>query len=215
MSPKPPSLPDLDDEEFTQRLKPLEEVVLPHSVEPGSRRLSPQIRSPGIADNRETALPDDRHFEPPKPQDFKAPGLPNTAIPDRRDAFPAHGADTAPTGHSVISPENRKTATPQIGKTGDLDMRAAAFAGLRNGGTPDDRRTGIVSAAERLAQIERSRGPKRRFEYLIPARVGDALADDAARQGKSATTRLLEILREAGYPVIAEDLIDLRKERRR
>jgi hypothetical protein len=62
---------------------------------------------------------------------------------------------------------------------------------------------------------EPTRGPKRRFEYLIPQRVGDALAKQAALQGKSATILLLEVLREAGYPVIPEDLIDLRKERRR
>jgi hypothetical protein len=73
----------------------------------------------------------------------------------------------------------------------------------------------LVAAAHRLAEIEQARGPKRRFEYLIPARVGDALAEDAARQGKSATVRLLEVLRDAGYPVIPEDLLDLRKERRR
>ena len=52
---------------------------------------------------------------------------------------------------------------------------------------------------------------KRRFEYLIPDRVGRALAEDAASQGKSATARLLEVLRDAGYPVIDEDLVDLRK----
>ncbi|MDR3740807.1 MAG: hypothetical protein P4L40_17465 [Terracidiphilus sp.] len=59
------------------------------------------------------------------------------------------------------------------------------------------------------------RGPKGRFEYLIPVRVGDALAADAARRGQAAATRLLEILRDAGYPVIPEDFLDRRKEKRR
>ena len=68
-----------------------------------------------------------------------------------------------------------------------------------------------IAAAERMEKIERVRGPKRRFEYLIPVRVGEALAQDAAARGQSAATRLLEVLRNAGYPVIPEDFVDLRK----
>ena len=77
--------------------------------------------------------------------------------------------------------------------------------------TPDKRKSGLVGAAQQLERIEAARGAKRRFEYLIPERVGRALASDAATRGISATTRLLEVLRDAGYPVIQEDLIDLRK----
>src|ERR1700760_4107593 len=72
-----------------------------------------------------------------------------------------------------------------------------------------------LSVAKNLERIEKARGPKRRFEYLIPVRVGDALATDAAKRGQSAATRLLEVLRDAGYPVIPEDFIDLRKEKGR
>jgi hypothetical protein len=72
-----------------------------------------------------------------------------------------------------------------------------------------------LSVAKHLERIEKARGPKRRFEYLIPVRVGDALASDAAKRGQSAATRLLEVLRDAGYPVIPEDFIDLRKEKGR
>ena len=68
-----------------------------------------------------------------------------------------------------------------------------------------------MGAAQQLERVEAARGAKRRFEYLIPERVGRALATDAAARGVSATTRLLEILRDAGYPVIQEDLVDLRK----
>ena len=78
-------------------------------------------------------------------------------------------------------------------------------------GNPDKRNPGPVGAAQQVERIEAARGTKRRFEYLIPERVGRALASDAATRGVSATTRLLEILRDAGYPVIREDLIDLRK----
>ena len=81
----------------------------------------------------------------------------------------------------------------------------------RLSGQPDNRPSGLTEAAQRQEQIEVARGPKRRFEYLIPERVGLALAHKAASQGVSATTMLLQILRDAGYPVIEEDMIDLRK----
>jgi len=78
-------------------------------------------------------------------------------------------------------------------------------------GTPDQRSSGHVGAAQAVERIEVMRGAKKRFEYLIPERVGRALANDAASRGVSATTRLLEVLRDSGYPVIPEDLVDLRK----
>ncbi len=81
----------------------------------------------------------------------------------------------------------------------------------RTSGSPDKRPAGLVGAAQQLERVEAARGAKRRFEYLIPERVGRALASDAASRGISATTRLLEVLRDAGYPVIQEDLVDLRK----
>jgi hypothetical protein len=77
------------------------------------------------------------------------------------------------------------------------------------------KRKSRLSVAERIEEIEQIRGPKRRFEYLIPVRVGDALAEDASKRGQSAATRLLEVLRDAGYPVKPEDFVDLRKERAR
>jgi hypothetical protein len=75
----------------------------------------------------------------------------------------------------------------------------------RNAGDPSKRPIGPVE------RIETMRGAKKRYEYMIPERVGKALAHDAASRGISATTRLLEILRDSGYPVIQEDLVDLRK----
>ena len=94
-----------------------------------------------------------------------------------------------------------------------------ALPSERQGKHPEDRKTGgkdkringLVGAAQQQERIEAARGVKRRFEYLIPERVGRALAADAANRGVSATTRLLEVLRDAGYPVIQEDLVDLRK----
>jgi hypothetical protein len=81
----------------------------------------------------------------------------------------------------------------------------------RNAGDPSKRPIGPVGAAQAVERIETMRGAKKRFEYMIPERVGKALAHDAASRGISATTRLLEILRDSGYPVIQEDLVDLRK----
>ena len=81
----------------------------------------------------------------------------------------------------------------------------------RISGDSAKRPVGHVGAAQALERIEAMRGAKKRFEYLIPERVGKALASDAASRGISATTRLLEVLRDSGYPVIQEDLIDLRK----
>jgi hypothetical protein len=99
-------------------------------------------------------------------------------------------------------------------RSGKQANRISVNTDKHTGGSPDNR-TSRLSAAERIEEIEQSRGPKRRFEYLIPIRVGDALAADAAAKGQSAATRLLEVLRDAGYPVKQEDFVDLRKERRR
>ena len=89
--------------------------------------------------------------------------------------------------------------------------RQSAPPDISTAKSPEDRISGYVAAAQQVERIEAARGSKRRFEYLIPERVGRALATDAANRGVSATTRLLEVLREAGYPVIQEDLVDLRK----
>jgi hypothetical protein len=134
--PPRPALPDLDDSEFTAKLKPLSDAV---------------IQKPSAGDRRSSGHPDVRR-------------------PDSTDEH--------------------------------------------NSGYPDIRESRL-SVAERIEQIEQIRGPKRRFEFLIPVRVGEALASDAAVRGQSAATRLLEVLRDAGYPVIPEDFVDLRKERGR
>lgn len=119
----------------------------------------------------------------------------------------------------AILPDNRKSSVtelatavvPQERNSGSVDSRSAGNLECGNADRPEYRTSGRVGAAEAQARVEAARGTKKRFEYLIPERVGRALAQDAAAQGKSATVRLLEVLRDAGYPVIQEDLIDLRK----
>lgn len=84
---------------------------------------------------------------------------------------------------------------------------------------PNDRKTvkpveripGRTGAAREIERIEAARGERARYEYVLPKRVAQALAAEAAANGISATVRLLQILRSSGLPVIPEDLIDLRK----
>ena len=120
-------------------------------------------------------------------------------LPDMDDADFA--AKLRPLGNAVLP------------KTGTKDNRISVYSDNRLNGSTDDRKSRQL-IAQRIEEIEQLRGPKRRFEYLIPIRVGDALASDAVTKGQSAATRLLEVLRDAGYPVIPEDFIDLRKEKR-
>jgi hypothetical protein len=122
------------------------------------------------------------------------------ALPDLDDA--EFEAKLRPLGDVVI---------PRAGRT---NSRISVYPDTRKIDRADIRESRL-SVAERIEEIEHARGPKRRFEYLIPVRVGDALAADAASKGLSAATRLLEVLRDAGYPVKPEDFVDLRKEKGR
>ena len=121
------------------------------------------------------------------------------SLPDIDDA--EFAAKLRPLGDAVIP------------KTGRTDNRTSGSTDTLSVDHVEARRSRL-SVAEHIERIEQVRGPKRRFEYLIPVRVGEALAADAAERGQSAATRLLEVLRDAGYPVIPEDFVDLRKERR-
>lgn len=119
---------------------------------------------------------------------------PAPILPDLDDDDARFRAKMKPLVDQAL-PDDRKPAPPEA----------------RKAEQPDKRSAGLVSAAQQQERIEAARGVKKRFEYVIPERVGRALAADAMNKGMSATTRLLEVLRDAGYPVIPEDLIDLRK----
>jgi len=129
----------------------------------------------------------------------------SSTLPDLDDT--EFAAKLRPLGDAVIS--KSRQVNKRISEYPDNQSSARA-------GNPrlEDAKSRL-SVAKHLERIEKARGPKRRFEYLIPVRVGDALASDAAKRRQSAATRLLEILRDAGYPVIPEDFIDLRKEKGR
>ena len=53
--------------------------------------------------------------------------------------------------------------------------------------------------------------PRQGMEFLLPVPVIRQLKARAAERGVSATILLLEILREADYPVTEADFVDLRR----
>ena len=59
------------------------------------------------------------------------------------------------------------------------------------------------------------RRPRKGIEFLLPESIVTEIKTRAAQRGVSATILLLEMLRHAGYPVLDEDFLDLRKAPRR
>jgi hypothetical protein len=127
---------------------------------------------------------------------------PSIQLPDIEDDA-AFAARLQPLASKILP------IAPDIRKSGNADNRISDMPDIRIAGTPRQ------AVASRRDEIETKRGPKKRYEYVLPTRVGDALADEARKNGVSATLWLLQVLRKAGYPVIPEDLLDLRLERTR
>lgn len=153
---RPPAavLPDIDDELFKARLKPLADSVLPRSG---------------------AALPSD-------PTPMAAPAGTPAAL---------RTASTEPPQHD---PDIRNSGIP---------------IGRDTGRVPDQ--TGPFSALRVVEQTRAARGPRRGVEFLLPERVVAALRVQAAESGVSLSVKLLEVLRNAGYPVIDEDFVDIRR----
>jgi len=120
-----------------------------------------------------------------------------------------------PLEHTIVPGAKGEVRDSQKQHIGGESPPAIKPPDIQSVGIPDHRSSGAVEAAQRLEQLRQARGEKQRFEFVLPVRVGHALAEEARRAGMSATRKLLEILRNAGFPVLDEDLIDLRKERRR
>jgi len=59
------------------------------------------------------------------------------------------------------------------------------------------------------------RRPRKGIEFLLPGPIVTEIKTRAAQRSVSATILLLEMLRDAGYPVLDEDFLDLRKAPRR
>lgn len=73
----------------------------------------------------------------------------------------------------------------------------------------------VAQARAMLDEIERKRGEKRAYTFKLPMRVVNQMNDLAENEGKSLTTKLLEILKGSGLDVIPEDFIDIRKLKRK
>jgi hypothetical protein len=199
-------LPDLDedDEAFRRKMLPLVGQL------PADRsHVGPSARPTGGPDIRDTG--DQASVGAASAAATRTTGIPDVRATGRTDVL-----GSGLVGRRASGVEGVRNVGPTVGRApGVEDLRVSAALGGQGAGAPSLDDPSIVSAARRQAEIEAARGLKRRFEYVLPERVGRALAADAEARGTSATTRLLEVLREAGYPVIPEDLVDLRKMPRR
>ena len=136
-------------------------------------------------------------------------------LPDLDDE--AFKARLQPLAHRVV-PTARASAeasVPRERPSEDQNTSSAGGAEFRSSGITEYLNSSAVEAARRLERLRQARGEKQRFEFVLPVRVGRALAEEGRKSGISATRKLLEILRDAGLPVLDEDLLDLRKEKRR
>ncbi len=92
----------------------------------------------------------------------------------------------------------------------DLHTSNSGVPDIRNAGSPDYQAPPFA-ALHVVEQTRAARGPRRGVEFLLPERVVAALRVEAAESGVSLSIKLLEILRNSGYPVIDEDFVDIRK----
>jgi hypothetical protein len=198
-APQGAPLPEIDDSELAARLAPLVHAVVPS--ERVGRKIPPESRNAGTPG--EGARPADeteaRNSGIPGFQDSANPELWNSDRPDSR---------------SDGIPERREAGTGGDGLSGAPDSWNSGTPAGRPSGSPGPRPTGQPENGLH-GSASAQRAIKRGVEFLLPDRVVLALKADAAQRGVSASIRLLEILRDAGYPVFQEDFIDLRKLPRR
>ncbi|TCZ53901.1 hypothetical protein [Roseicella aquatilis] len=122
-----------------------------------------------------------------------------------REGLPAEAAGTATPADA---------ATPHQGATTfHAPDRIPVFrtTGLQETRQVPQPAAGALAAAERVERTRAARGPRKGVEFLLPDRVVQALRVAAAQDGVTMSVKLLEVLRTAGYPVIDEDFVDLRR----
>lgn len=148
-------------------------------------------------------MPSSRH-KPPLP-----------ALPDIDDAL--FKARLKPLADSVLprlgaAPQSSSAPAPTVGEAigQDLDTKNSGVPDIRNTGNIDYQKSPFA-AVHVVEQTRAARGPRRGVEFLLPERVVAALRVEAAGSGVSMSVKLLEILRNTGYPVIDEDFVDIRK----
>lgn len=121
----------------------------------------------------------------------------------------------APLARAVL-PVVPKDASTDV-HTGPQEIRKADMPDIRGIGPPTltEVETRTPEGLKPDTAPRPTRGPRRGVEFLLPERVVIALKTEAAQKGTSMSVRVLEILRDAGYPVTDQDFIDLRKLPRR
>ncbi len=84
------------------------------------------------------------------------------------------------------------------------DARLDALAARRGLGSLDPKRAAKPASSER---------PEAKLTFVLPAEIGRALRRAAADQGVTMRYLVLVALRDAGYPVADDDLIEDRRSR--
>lgn len=105
-----------------------------------------------------------------------------------------------PLMHAVVPAEKQGASGGDV--AGKPAILSAGVTENRNIGAP-------------AVPLRPTRAPRRGVEFLLPEPVVVALKTEAAQRGTSMSVRVLEILRDAGYPVVDQDFTDLRKLPRR
>ena len=135
---------------------------------------------------------------------------PAAALPDIDDEV--FKQRLAPLARAVL-PTGSERVPHDIG-SGHPAGRAIGVPDNRYAGIPEERGESVAPRAAAPAVVSAprpTRGPRRGVEFLLPEQVVIALKTEAAQRGTSMSVRVLEILRDAGYPVSDQDFIDLRK----
>ncbi len=137
--------------------------------------------------------------------------LPAAALPDiDEEVFKQR---LAPLARAVLPAGLERTVSD--GGASNPAGQDTGVPNIRHAGMSDGRedRPGIpqVPAPAAVGAPRPTRGPRRGVEFLLPEQVVVALKTEAAQRGTSMSVRVLEILRDAGYPVRDQDFIDLRK----
>ena len=136
---------------------------------------------------------------------------PPAALPDIDDEV--FKERLAPLARAVL-PAGPERTLPRIDGNNPAE-RNVGDSESRYAGMSDSRKDGLGApqtlAPPTVAAPRPMRGPRRGVEFLLPEQVVIALKTEAAQRGTSMSVRVLEILRDAGYPVGDQDFIDLRK----
>ena|SRR5579872_2150600 len=131
-------------------------------------------------------------------------------------AVSKHAAETQPASNATLSGtgEGRGEGLPNSRITGDpgfeidREKRAGQESSTQDPSSPLAER---IAAVTHIEEVRAARGPKKGVEFLLPERVVSALKIAAAKDGTSMSVKVLEALRDAGYPITTADFVDLRK----